>query len=338
MKNIYFLFVFLFAITINPLAGEIYSPMEKEGLDMEQEDTSTANWPQIGFDAQRTGFNPNENEIGPSNVGNLEIQWTQSFGSTIRNGVSVVDGVAYYGLYGGQFMAVNATTGETLWTKSLNGKHQGQAVVDRVVYANSRYMVYAFKVSNGETLWTYDFASSDVRSTPVVANGVVYIETLGSLYALNATNGVKLWDVSEYGSVAIKDGIVYLSVSNTLYALNSENGEILWTGITEKGNLSRPAVSDGFVYVHSDEGYLYAFSVNQCNADTCLPLWAGVTQKSQEEGPQPPSIAYGNVYVGSSSKFYAFDSKGCGSSQCLPLWTTSTSCSFFPCHSAVLAP
>ena len=32
----------------------------------------TADWPQIGFDANRSGFNPDEHTLGPSNVGELE--------------------------------------------------------------------------------------------------------------------------------------------------------------------------------------------------------------------------------------------------------------------------
>lgn len=286
-------------------------------------------WPQIGYNAQRTSFNPFEHKLGLSNVEDLEILWTKHFSSTIRSGVSVVDGVAYFGTYGGEFMAANANNGEVLWEKHLNGKHQGHAIVDDVAYVTSRYMLYALEASSGATFWTYDFDANDV-GCPVVAEGMVYVPGADALNVLDATTGTMLWNVAPRGGFAIADGIVYKGGVNVLQAFDAQTGELLWTSTDLEGEkISGPRVADGLVYVHSDAGYLYAFKAEGCVQELCEPLWIGETMQSGAEGPQPPAVAYGKVYVGSNSTFYAFNTD-CNSSICTPCWTTNTACSFYP--------
>jgi len=105
-------------------------------------------WPQAGFDAARTGFNPDEIIIGPSNVGNLQLLWTNHVPCTIRDGLSVVDGVVYYGHYCEEFRAVDAETGRLIWNRRLDGKDVGQAVENGVAYVASIGAMYAFDAAS----------------------------------------------------------------------------------------------------------------------------------------------------------------------------------------------
>jgi parallel beta-helix repeat protein len=297
------------------------------------------NWRQLGFNAERTSYNPYEQQIGPSNVGDLEVLWTHGFSSSIRGGVSVVDGIAYYGTYGGEVYASDAATGTRIWTQGIMGKHQGQSVVDGVVYvtaANSSGpedgMVYAFDALTGDPIWTWDPGARRLGG-PLVSEGVVYVAPYyegDPIQTLNAETGEELWSVTPGGNVAVANGVVYTNISNTLRALSSENGELLWTGFIRAGILTRPTVANGIVYMHTDMGYLYAFDASGCGVDSCSPLWAGVTEVSQQgDGPQSPAVGEGKVYVGSNDTFYAFDADGCGEPHCLPLWSTYTPVSFF---------
>ena len=77
-------------------------------------------WPQSGFEPQHTGFNPNEKILGPYNVGDLEVAWTNSTPCTVCS-PSVVDGIVYYGHYCGEIRAVDAETGQAIWSRSLDG-------------------------------------------------------------------------------------------------------------------------------------------------------------------------------------------------------------------------
>src|SRR3954471_8958654 len=49
------------------------------------------------------------------------------------------------------------------------------------------------------------------------------------------------------------------SADHHLYAFNAREGGVLWTGTTGGPVHSSPTVSNGVVYVGSDDGKLYAF-------------------------------------------------------------------------------
>ena len=85
---------------------------------------------------------------------------------------------------------------------------------------------------------------------------------------------------------------------------------------------SSPAVTNGVVYVGSDDNKLYAFDADGCGAATCEPLWTATTGGDIDSSP---AVANGVVYVGSEdNKLYAFDADGCGAATCRPLWTATT--------------
>lgn len=76
-----------------------------------------------------------------------------------------------------------------------------------------------------------------IESVPVVANNIVYITSgdMGNLeaHALNAKNGNLIWKTpigtSRSSSPAVTNGIVYIgSDDHTLYALNATNGKKIW--------------------------------------------------------------------------------------------------------------
>ena len=300
---------------------------------------SSASWPQYGFDAAQTGYNPNETRIDPGNVDDLQMAWTRGSSSTIRNGVMVAGGIAYYGTYGGQYFAVDMDTGATRWSGALSGKHNGHAIVDGVVYVTGNNGgVYAFDATSGATLWNWTHGGSGFGS--IVASDGILLVTSGSpdeLNALDLSTGTKIWGATPRRAAAVADGVVYSSLvgatGNTFEVLDLATGNLLWASTAGAGSvLSRPAVSGGLVYVHSDAGSLYVFDANGCGGPDCVPLWSGVMQPDVAEGPQEPAVANGVVYAGSAGVMHAFDASGCGQPTCSPLWTTATSCTFFNGH------
>ena len=53
--------------------------------------------------------------------------------------------------------------------------------------------LYALNAATGDKLWSFS-TPGDVYSSPALANGVVYVGSEGgNVYALNATTGAKLW-------------------------------------------------------------------------------------------------------------------------------------------------
>jgi outer membrane protein assembly factor BamB len=145
---------------------------------------------------------------------------------------------------------------------------------DGYVYAldTSRNLVTAWRTqvasdaAVGTPLAGVDTTSTDVSSSPAVANGAIYIGSPDhSLYALDATTGKVLWkyetgDVISFSSPAVANGIVYVgSDDKTLHAVDAATGKGVWKYITGGKIKSSPLVDNGIVYVGSYDNNLYAF-------------------------------------------------------------------------------
>ena len=290
---------------------------------------SSVNWPQAGFGAAQTRFNPHESTIDPSNVGDLEVLWSNRHGSSIRGFVSIIGETAYYGDYGGEFRAVEAATGQTVWKERLQGKHQGHAIVGSVAYVTSINRLFAFDAATGKTLWTKDPDSGHFGG-PTVADGIVYVGTHSppTLHALNASTGDDLWNVPG-GTTAIADGVLYKSSAETLQALDAKAGVELWKVSIEEGELTGPVVSGHVIYVHSTVGKLYAFDARDRKAQNRSPLWIGKTAiQTKGDGTRLPAVGNGKVFVGANRTFYAFDTTASEKAERNPVWTAEVEAPF----------
>jgi hypothetical protein len=192
------------------------------------------NWAQDRYSAGRSGLNPYENVLSPSNVSGLGLDWWRvASGSTsgFRSSPAVVNGVVYAGYMNGTVNALNAATG--------TGK------------------------------WSYNTGSM-VESSPAVANGIVYAEVSvphgavfgGALYALNAVTGAEEWSYTTgytTGSPAVANGVVYIGSDTGVHALNAATGAEEWSNTTGDSYFSSPAVANGAVYIGAD--HVYAFGL-----------------------------------------------------------------------------
>jgi eukaryotic-like serine/threonine-protein kinase len=65
----------------------------------------------------------------------------------------------------------------------------------------------------------------------------------------------------------LANGILYFgSNDGALRAASGQTGAVLWTYQTGNAVVSSPAVSDGRVYVGSDDGSVYAFALSASRA------------------------------------------------------------------------
>lgn len=128
-----------------------------------------------------------------------------------------------------------------------------------LVYAGSMDgSVYAVNAASGEIVWTY--ATKDrVRATPAVAEGVVYVGSWdGSLYALDATSGEFIWQSPLFGKIQsralVVDGLVYCaSRKASVFAIDAASGEGVWEYMYGSNMWveSSPVYHQGIVYVGS---------------------------------------------------------------------------------------
>ncbi len=280
------------------------------GLSAQAAFTVQTNWAEFGDVAQHTGVNPYENVLNPSNVTDLDLDWSAPTGAGIDSSSAVANGVVYVGSEDHNLYAFNVQTGAEVWSAPTSFYiDSSPAVANGVVYVGSTDSnLYAFNAQTGAQLWKAPTGSYISTSSPAVANGVVYVgSTDSNLYAFNAQTGAQLWKAptGSYidSSPAVAHGVVYVgSEDHNLYAFNAKTGVQLWKAPTGSYIDSSPAVANGVVYVGSDDDNLYAF-----NAQTGAQLWKAPTGNTILSSP---AVANGVVYVGSDDgSLYAFNAQ-----------------------------
>lgn len=123
--------------------------------------------------------------------------------------------------------------------------------------------VVALDAATGETLWTYRSPIHATIYSPAVVDGVAYVVGHDKLVvALDAATGAVLWSAEQEGEVEaaamITNGVVYTAVNGlAAIALDAATGETLWE-VPIRGVPWGPTVTGGFDLVSTDAGILYA--------------------------------------------------------------------------------
>ena len=227
-------------------------------------------WSQFRRGPQHHGYNPTENILNVSNVGDMQVRWTATTRGAVESSPAVANGVVYVGSGDDKVYAFNTATGQLIWSAAIGAP------------------------------------AAEVASSPAVANGAVYVGAPdGRLYAFNAATGQPIWNATTgniiNSSPAVANGMVYVgSEDYKLYAFNAATGQPSWSAATGSYIIdSSPAIANGMVYVGSEDGKLYAF-----NAATGQPTWSAATGQPIYSSP---AVANGVVYVGSGNKLYALN-------------------------------
>lgn len=167
-----------------------------------------ANWPQYGYDAAHTGYNPTANAITPSNVATLTVAWqTGADGDSAHASPAIANGMVYLDADNARLYAFPESCGtgdatcEPSW--EATNVYEQPAAFDGSVYAVGGPAVYpglgpglfAFAESaSGSTCtsgtppvcsprWSYStkLPVLETSSAPTIADGEVY--TSGGWYA-----------------------------------------------------------------------------------------------------------------------------------------------------------
>ncbi len=194
---------------------------------------------------------------------------------TIRGTSSptVSGGEVFVGFSDGSLVAINAESGQELWSKKLRVRDRfydvdmPPVVDDTSVYAATfDGMLYRLDRHTGIVQWSFPVGSYGGLT---LDEGRLYFAGLnGNLYALDAATGRNIWKVPFAAGV----GLAPTKVGNTLvvttsadpfYVLDPKDGRLLSVGHLGAGTLA-PAVSGGdeWFYCLSNYGNLYAYSVS----------------------------------------------------------------------------
>lgn len=236
-------------------------------------------------------------------------KWRFATGTWVTSSPAVSNSTVYVGSEDKNLYAIDAVTGKEHWRFGTGGGVSSPPTVsDDVVYFGSADKnLYAVNSVTGKEKWR--FQAGGMSTSPAVANGIVFaVFDINGLFAIDAVAGRELWNFHPdpgglfYSSPAITDGIVYFGdcQHNHLFAIDAKTGKEKWEYGTKGWIRSSPAVSNGTVYVGSQDKTLYAF-----DAVTGKEKWRFVTRGLVLSSP---AVADGIVYIGSEDKnLYAID-------------------------------
>jgi outer membrane protein assembly factor BamB len=249
------------------------------------------NWPMFMHDYRNTGYSPSAAPDSP------HLLWTFDTEQRLFSSPVVYNGTVYQGGRGYLF-ALDAETGEILWSSRLPVVGSTPIVTEEYLYVGTCNGMAALNSENGELIWQVqlvdfkcdpwgDDLPSFLSSSPIeTEKGIVmcahrnilystanpFPEGINRIVCLDPKNGTLLWQYHYFVragySPALIDGRIVLN-SEQLKILDVETGQELWSYATDPLGDTSPVVTDStIVTVSSDDGIVYAFDL-----DTQELLW-----------------------------------------------------------------
>lgn len=280
-------------------------------------------WTQVYYDPSNRSRTPSE---GPTD--DIDVKWQQQVGRTMDWQPAVRDGTVYVGGRGDDFRALDAESGDELWSEEFDFSHVAGAPAlykDTVVVpmhtGEDAYHLRAFNAESGDS---HKITDTNLPKSPKIYDGVIYLPLGGAVDAFDLDTGEKLWRGYTWGPVLDapayhpngKNGTVYAgswdyASGKSLTAFDAKTGDIKWIAETwpegepnGDGIQHAPVVYDGTVYVASHQDYLYAF-----DQDTGEELWSRKTHPEDVESDptgsealtRPPAVKNGILYYATYS-------------------------------------
>lgn len=179
-------------------------------------------------------------------------------------------------------------------------------VADGVVFAGSHNdHVYALDAETGELLWSFETAS-DLDPPPTVADGVVFVQDLVQDFALDASTGELLWsDEGSVSGVSGRTGYRFTDTNDSIRvsAIDVASGDQIWA--TEVPRLT-PGFPLLFPLTHTGKNIYVSddHEVHALDASTGELVWSFRTESPVQT---PPTGAAGKVYMISGYTSHALD-------------------------------
>lgn len=141
----------------------------------------------------------------------------------------------------------------------------------KVYFGSSDHHLYALDALTGELIWSFD-AGDSIHSSPVYANHIIFFGTWGTrLYAVNADTGAEVWHFQggadrEYSVMlgitaapSVDANTVYIGARDGfVYALRQTDGAALWRyDAAGSWVLSTAAIDEKNIYIGTSDTGLF---------------------------------------------------------------------------------
>nr|WP_275883705.1 PQQ-binding-like beta-propeller repeat protein [Halorhabdus sp. BNX81] len=178
-----------------------------------------------------------EGTVHALGVADGSVRWARPVGSdqesrTLAKPVAVQDDTLFVGSHTGRtgVAAVDAETGETMWTKSTHRVIAGPVVDDRLVVVKGGSVLRAFD-TDGTDRWAFNIPG-DVPGIPIAVDDQhVYVSTRKRLDAITRS-GREAWtyepDDEDVGPPTVVGNEVVVPVGDGLTALAHADGATRW--------------------------------------------------------------------------------------------------------------
>jgi len=168
--------------------------------------------------------------------------------------------------------AIRETDGAVIWTQNLFGETLGgaPAVSPTGVYVAIYYnRVYDLNPVNGVPLWRHDGATTALGgggsgASPVLFGDRLYVRDYGANVVYDARTGRQLGTFVAGPEPAFSGSTGFFlrptsgPTPATLQAVNTNGGAVRWSFTGDGALVSAPIVVNGFVYIYSSLGNLFA--------------------------------------------------------------------------------
>jgi polyvinyl alcohol dehydrogenase (cytochrome) len=179
----------------------------------EAEPLGDANWWTFGHDLSSQRANGFESALGPDEVADMEVAWQLDDVLAVTATPAVVDGIVYVPDWTGTVRALDAATGEEIWTADIGGQPSGSpTVTDDAVYVASDKKTFRLDRATGAEEWAVEVNDHEwtrIYAGPIVVDGLV-VQTVsgiqiavpqedytfrGNVVALDEETGEEVWRV-----------------------------------------------------------------------------------------------------------------------------------------------
>jgi outer membrane protein assembly factor BamB len=175
-----------------------------------------------------------------------KLKWKYRTQEWVTASPLIYNGVIYFGVDDGRFIALDEETGDLKWeikTRNNMGIRSIPAQQDGIiyVYGNDGYL-YAIDEASHKLLWDFKTnlamknwkdIGSYLLTSPIVEDGIVYFGSWdGYFYAVDKNTGQEKWRVNTGHGIyslptKVKD-FIYISNSRGIIALDKKDGKVIW--------------------------------------------------------------------------------------------------------------
>jgi hypothetical protein len=199
-------------------------------------------WPTVAANPQRTSWTPTEvtGFVDLEWYRPVEAYIPQNVQIIAEYGLLYIS--TSKGLY-----ALNAVNGDVAWRYDTQlPLGNSPTVADGIVYVGGYdRKLHALNALTGQHLWSFDEAGAGYNTNPLVVNDKIFVGNRdGKMYAIGAhgtpQQGQLIWEYATSGPIhltaAYQSGVIYFA-SNDMhaYALNANSGALVWQSDTLPG-------------------------------------------------------------------------------------------------------